>query len=66
MSAPPVPRSLGPSKEYSILDAPLGAVAVKLDDFFAKVADAEDDLGETGFFEEADLMGKKTVRPRLR
>jgi len=39
-------------------DAPLRAVAVEFDDFFAEVADAKHNLGETGFLQEADLVEK--------
>ena len=42
-------------------DAPFCAVAVELDDLFAEVADAEDDMGEAGGAEEAELMGEERL-----
>jgi hypothetical protein len=41
------------------VDAPFGTVAVKLDDFLAKITDAKNDAREASFFEEANLMGEK-------
>jgi hypothetical protein len=42
-------------------NAPRGAVAVSVDDFFTEVADAKDDARETVFFQQAELVRKERL-----